>query len=111
MKKKPSPAKKPAPVPAHIPTGAFAPKPVAPEPPKCQACLGTGKAPNHFAIGQKLRKQRTTANLEAKAVAADMGISAGYLSDLERGKRPWTLDLKAKFEKAIGLPPVPEKKK
>ena len=53
--------------------------------------------------GQDLRAQRMARGIKAAFVAEQMGISASFLSDLERDRRNWTEDNIQKFKKAIGL--------
>lgn len=45
---------------------------------------------DHAATGANNRKRRLKANLSLREVAQELGISAPYLSDLERGRRNWT---------------------
>ena len=59
----------------------------------CEHCKGTGKGINHKEIGQRLRKRRMRAILKLREVAGEMGISVGYLSDLEQGRKHWSQDL------------------
>lgn len=49
----------------------------------------TVKVPNHFAIGEKIRKFRISNCIGLRELADSLGISAPYLSDLERGRRSW----------------------
>lgn len=44
-------------------------------------------------LGARLREQRTAANRSGIDVASDIGISAGYLSDIERGKKLPSLEM------------------
>jgi transcriptional regulator with XRE-family HTH domain len=52
-------------------------------------------------IGADLRKKRKERGFSLKEVAERMGISMPYLSDLERGNRRWSDNLKHIFENAI----------
>jgi|TARA_Y100000310_G_scaffold334199_1_gene413364 transcriptional regulator with XRE-family HTH domain len=49
-----------------------------------------------------MRRARTASGLSLRQVAEQMGISAAYLSDLERGRRGWSKQLIDDFETAIG---------
>lgn len=44
---------------------------------------------DHAAIGAELRRRRRQLGLSLRNVAKRMRVSAPYLSDLERGNRPW----------------------
>ncbi len=44
------------------------------------------------AIGSLVRKRRMKSDLSLRSMAKWMNISATYLSDLERGLRPWPLE-------------------
>jgi transcriptional regulator with XRE-family HTH domain len=57
--------------------------------------------PIEVETGADLRKKRKQHGFSLKEVAAKMEISIGYLSDLERGNRHWSDDLKHIFENAI----------
>lgn len=46
--------------------------------------------PNPDNIGDVLRKERLKAGIQQKAVAADMGLSPGFLADVEKGRRNFT---------------------
>lgn len=44
------------------------------------------------AIGSLVRKRRVKTGMSLRSMAKWMNISATYLSDLERGLRPWPLE-------------------
>jgi len=44
---------------------------------------------DHYLTGDKYRRMRKEKGLSLREVARRMGISAPYLSDLERAKRNW----------------------
>jgi len=52
--------------------------------------------------GNEMRSLRTSKGIQLKFVAEKLGITSGYLSDLERGNRHWSDLLEASFRKAIG---------
>lgn len=66
---------------------------------KCAYCHGTGKAPG--SVGAKLRVARKRAHLGLREMAAEMGISSGYLHDLEHGRRNWTPKLLTDYNAAL----------
>jgi hypothetical protein len=66
----------------------------------CPKCHGTGYLHDYKDLGLRMRREK--AGLTIKAAATQMGVSEGYLSDMERGARPWTPDLMTKFFDAIG---------
>jgi predicted transcriptional regulator len=43
------------------------------------------------AIGDAVRKRREAANMSLRSMAKWMSVSPTYLSDMERGLRPWPL--------------------
>jgi transcriptional regulator with XRE-family HTH domain len=53
------------------------------------------------ATGERLRKKREERGLKAYWVADRMGIDNTLLSMLEHGRRNWTPDLIAAYEKVI----------
>lgn len=63
----------------------------------CPHCAGTG-----YKIDPRiLAAKRIAKKLTLKDLAAKMGISFQYLSDLERGTRNWNAELLRAFNKAI----------
>lgn len=60
---------------------------------KCPRCNGTGEVTNPG----PMRRMRVKSGLSLRSVARQLGITAGYLSDLERGRRVWTVKLEKEF--------------
>lgn len=58
---------------------------------------------DHAATGLRARKHRKSQGVTLRAVARHMNISAPYLSDLELGRRNWTLDLSLKFNRSVAM--------
>lgn len=56
---------------------------------KCGGCGGTGKVLDPRKVGLAMRDHRESAGVSLRKVALKMGVSAPYLSDLERGNRNW----------------------
>ncbi len=56
---------------------------------------------DHDACGIRARWERRQKSISLREVARRMGISAMFLSDLERGNRGWTTALVRKFNKAL----------
>ena len=71
------------------------------KPTPCKRCNGTGDEPDQKVIGFSLRSKRIGYGKSLKQVAAKMGKSAPYISDLELGRRQWNAGLIADFEKAL----------
>ncbi len=67
----------------------------------CPHCSGTGRVLDSAAIGAAARKRREAAGLTQGEVAAGMGYSTSYISQLERGLKHWTPELIAANEAAI----------
>lgn len=53
----------------------------------CPHCQGTGRIPDPVAVGAELRAARKRAGLTQRAMARILGISFGYLCDIEKGRR------------------------
>ena len=70
---------------------------------KCSHCNGTGKVTDHEKLGAQLQRLRLKAGLTLREVSASLKISIGYLSDLEHGRRPWTITKVEFYRRAIGL--------
>lgn len=66
----------------------------------CNSCSGTGRVPD-WETGPVLRAERDKAGVLQKDVATHMGISETYVYDLESGRRPWTNELVAAYQKAV----------
>lgn len=69
----------------------------------CPHCNGTGKVTDHAKLGARLQRKREKAGLTLREVGNAMGISIGYLSDLEHGRKPWTITKVEFCRRAIGL--------
>lgn len=66
----------------------------------CPRCLGSGILPDPRVLGAEMREYRKRLNKSGTSVAAEMGITKGYLSDLELGKREWSTKLVKRFKEA-----------
>jgi YesN/AraC family two-component response regulator len=65
-----------------------------PHPVVCSRCGGTGwELESTPELAASCRQCRVDAGLSLRRVANRMGISAVYLSDLERNNRRWTFSL------------------
>jgi len=67
----------------------------------CQRCGGTGKEPDHRAIGQRMRTLRERAGMTLRRVAGAMEITPSYLCDLELGRRQWRKELIDRMTKLV----------
>lgn len=67
----------------------------------CPHCNGTGKVTDHAKLGARLQRQRNRAGLTLREVAKAMGISVSYLSDLEHGRKLWTITKVEFYRQAI----------
>jgi transcriptional regulator with XRE-family HTH domain len=56
---------------------------------------------SHEAAGDLIRKFRQCRQVSLQSLAAKLGVSIPYVSDLERGRRNWTTELFLKAEAAI----------
>jgi len=69
----------------------------------CPNCNGSGQTFNDRAIGQEMRRLRGTRNVSLRGIAAKLGFSAAYVSDLERGRRGWSETKIQTYINALGL--------
>jgi transcriptional regulator with XRE-family HTH domain len=60
---------------------------------KCPCCWGTGMELDHEQLGAIARQFRKSRGQSLKVAAKILGITEGYLSLLENGKRKWTEEL------------------
>lgn len=67
----------------------------------CPQCGGTGKVPDRRFVGEELRELRKKAGLTLQFVANSLGISTGYLCDLENGNRGWTMERVEKYRETV----------
>lgn len=58
---------------------------------------------DHTEAGNIVRARRKKRKMSLRTLATKMGISAPYLSDLERGHRPWTVEKFGQALKLIGI--------
>lgn len=63
----------------------------------------------HYETGNRHRRHREAACVSLRALAGEMGLSAPYLSDLERGRRAWNEKLSVKYVACLVV--VEEKKR
>jgi len=68
----------------------------------CHCCGGSGRELDHAGVGRKLVQTRKAAGVSQKTMAAQLGISCPYLSQLEHGKRRWPMALIEKYRKICG---------
>jgi len=64
---------------------------------QCPKCGGSGM----IADPSEMRKLRVSSGLSLREVSNKMGVSAPYLSDLERGNRQWNAKTEASFRNGI----------
>lgn len=58
---------------------------------RCPHCGGSGEVLNSVAIGNKIRDLRKEMGITMWLLAKKLGLSVSYLSDLELGRRVWTM--------------------
>jgi len=63
----------------------------------CPRCGGSGKLPD----SSWMRSTRLEKGLSLREVANEIGISASYLSDLERGRRNLSHNINTRFCNAL----------
>jgi hypothetical protein len=62
----------------------------------CPRCHGTGYLHDYEDLGKRMNLLRKKSGRSLKFVSTQIRVSEGYLSDMERGARPWTPDLMTK---------------
>lgn len=67
----------------------------------CETCGGSGKVPDPVFVGQKMRKLRKAEGKTLRGVARAMKLSAAYLSDLELGRRGWSVSLQKAYVRGV----------
>lgn len=55
-------------------------------------------------LGQVLKGARLAKGLKLNDLAEKVGVTAGYISQIEKGERNGTLDLAAKLAQVLGIP-------
>jgi len=68
---------------------------------KCPKCNGTGEVLDSREFGREMRRIREKRGYMMKSVAEEMGVSAPYLCQLEKGYREWDSELIEKFKLAL----------
>lgn len=64
---------------------------------KCKCCDGTGQEVDDTYTGNQMRQLRLAAKMAQKEMAARLGVSGAYLSDLEHGYRHWNIPLTKEY--------------
>lgn len=67
----------------------------------CAKCDGTGRVTDHTALGADFQQKRRAAGYTLRQIASLMGISIGYLSDLEHGRKHWSLRQRVEYLSAL----------
>lgn len=65
---------------------------------KCHCCGGSGTERDDASIGRKFRQMRDKDGISLRQMASMIGVSPSFLSQLENGKRAWTLGVRSKYE-------------
>jgi|HubBroStandDraft_1064217.scaffolds.fasta_scaffold02417_3 transcriptional regulator with XRE-family HTH domain len=55
---------------------------------------------DHVATGAAMRQLRKAHNISLREIARRMGLSAPFISDLERGRRNWNANMALQYMKA-----------
>ena len=69
----------------------------------CHRCGGTGREPDWRGLGLRARKERESRCVSLRQMAKRIGVSAPYLSDLERANRSWLGPKARAYLKLLGL--------
>jgi len=68
----------------------------------CPKCDGTGSVLDPRLQGQQMRSLRVKKQISLREIAKRTGLSAPYISDLERGRRDFNTDLIQRYKQALG---------
>lgn len=71
------------------------------KPKSCQWCMGTGMELDQREFGAEMRRKREKKGITAKDMSLRVGCSPAYVSELERGMKKWTIDLRDRFKRAL----------
>jgi predicted transcriptional regulator len=71
------------------------------EPQSCPLCGGSGHLEDAAAQGAAMRELRQTRGFTLEEMAVLVGKSQPYLSDLELGKRRWSVEMVKRYERAL----------
>ncbi len=64
----------------------------------CPECHGSGRVPDAAKVGAKYKARRTAKRLTLARVARAMGISVGFLCDMEHGRKPMNAARRAQYD-------------
>lgn len=67
----------------------------------CPCCHGSGTVLNKDYVAPRMKAYRQNKNVSLRATAVQMGVSQGYLSDLENAGRGWTEERVKQFKAAV----------
>lgn len=67
----------------------------------CSHCKGSGRELDPHAVGWQMRSVREKAGKSLRHVADKLGYTAAYISDLERGNRPFTEEMIVRYKAAL----------
>jgi hypothetical protein len=67
----------------------------------CSYCEGTGKEFDPVGYGVQMRRTRVKAGLKLREVARRMKVGPSHVCDLEKGRRPWSKAVIAKYKEAL----------
>lgn len=67
----------------------------------CSKCDGDGFEYDHEAIGRSMARMRKESRATLREVAGLLGYSIGYVSDLEHGRKNWSLKLMNFYAAAV----------
>lgn len=69
----------------------------------CPCCGGTGHVLDSAEVGKQQKQFRKDNGITLHELSVQIGLSVGYLSDLENGRpgKPWNEDLISRYSKAV----------
>jgi DNA-binding XRE family transcriptional regulator len=67
----------------------------------CPHCNGSGSITDDVMFGNLMRANRYLANVSLRELARKIGLSHGYINDLERGRRKWRDELITSYTDGI----------
>lgn len=67
----------------------------------CPKCDGSGSVLEPKLTGEAMRAFREERDVSVTGVAAELGLSKAYVSDLELGRRGWTTERVRRYKSAV----------
>jgi len=67
----------------------------------CPKCDGTGAVIDPRAMGKHMRELREGKGISLRTVASELEFTPAYISDLEHGRRGWSINLMHRYKSVL----------